>query len=58
MLYVNSLNMSPLIIVLANLDFNASFKCYLLNDQAARVDFRYLYRVSIFARTCTCKISV
>lgn len=37
--------MSPLIIVLANLDFNASFKCYLLNDQAARVDFRYLYRV-------------
>lgn len=39
MLYVNSLNMSPLIIVLVNLNFNASF------DQAARVDFRYLYRV-------------
>lgn len=45
MLYVNSLNMSPLIIVLVNLNFNASFKCYLFNDQAARVDFRYLYRV-------------
>lgn len=30
MLYVNSLNMSPLIIVLVNLNFNASFKCYLM----------------------------
>lgn len=45
MLYVNSLNMSPLIIVLVNLNFNASFKCYLMIKLLGLISDTYIASV-------------